>query len=85
MTLGENYPSYAGSYFVVGIRTNRQAESLYLMKQAAAIDHRITGQIFSIGSEKQRMSFLQLVPQRFHLFLSLVQRLYYTKIEFFLK
>ncbi len=41
--------------------TGRASEALPLMEQAAAIDDRMIGQIFAIGSERQRIAFLSNV------------------------
>jgi CHAT domain-containing protein/tetratricopeptide (TPR) repeat protein len=46
--------------------------ALSLMQQAAAIDDRMIGQIFAIGSESQRAAYLKNVRVSFDAFLSLV-------------
>ena len=38
------------------IATGRATEALALMEQAVAIDDRMIGQVFAIGSERQRMA-----------------------------
>jgi len=76
-TLGETHPDVATSLsnlallFVV---TARETEAMKLMEQAAAIDDRMIGQIFSIGSENQRTAYLKTVQWKFDLFLSLVHQ-----------
>jgi CHAT domain-containing protein/tetratricopeptide (TPR) repeat protein len=73
--LGEDHPNYAGSLNNLAElygATGRHAEALMLMQEAAAIDDRMIGQIFSIGSESQRMAYLATLQGTFHSFLSLV-------------
>jgi CHAT domain-containing protein/tetratricopeptide (TPR) repeat protein len=73
--LGENHPRYAGTLnnlAVVLTATNRAAEALLLLQQAAAIDDRMIGQVLTIGSEGQRIAFLQTLRSRLYLTLSLV-------------
>src|SRR5262245_22701645 len=52
--------------------TQREAEALALMKHAQAIDDWMIGQVFSIGSESQRMAYLKTIRENFHAFLSLI-------------
>ena len=54
--------------------TDRFSEAFDLMVQAEAIADRMLGQIFSIGSESQRMAYLQTIRNGFDVFLSLVQQ-----------
>ena len=44
------------------------------MRQAAAIDDRMIGQVFSIGSESQRTAFLKMIQTRIEGYLSLIWR-----------
>ena len=44
------------------------------MRQAAAIDDRRIGQVFSIGSESQRTAFLEMIQTRIEVYLSLIWR-----------
>jgi CHAT domain-containing protein/tetratricopeptide (TPR) repeat protein len=50
----------------------REAEAMALMKETAAIQDRMIGQIFSVGSESQRMAYLQTLYRYLHDFLSLI-------------
>jgi CHAT domain-containing protein len=52
--------------------TGRASEAMKLMEQATLIDDRMIGQIFAIGSERQRAAFLNTVLVKFHALLSLV-------------
>jgi tetratricopeptide (TPR) repeat protein len=73
--LGEAHPDYAGSLNnLAGLcaATAREAEALALMERAARIDERMIGQVFSIGSESQRMTYLRAIEGNLHGFLSLV-------------
>ncbi len=54
--------------------TDRFSEAFDLMVQAEAIADRMLGQIFSFGSESQRMAYLQTIRNGFDVFLSLVQQ-----------
>jgi CHAT domain-containing protein len=72
--LGEDHPTYAASLNnLAGLcaATGRASEAESLMKQAAAIDDQMIGQVFSIGSESQRTAFLKTVEANFQGFLSL--------------
>jgi CHAT domain-containing protein/Tfp pilus assembly protein PilF len=76
-TLG-THPEYSLS--LVNLATCRltmgkQDEALDLFLQAATIDDRMIGQVFSITSERQRRMYLKRLEYRFHLFLSLVTQL----------
>lgn len=74
---GKDHPHVAtilNSLGVVYSATGRAASALPLMEQAAAIDDRMIGQVFSIGSDSQRIAFLQLVQVRVQVFLSLVRQ-----------
>jgi CHAT domain-containing protein len=51
---------------------SRRNEALALMSEAAAIDDQIIGQVFSLGSEYQRMQFLKRLRGSFDGFLSLL-------------
>jgi len=71
----EEHPDFAiGLKNLAGlcVATQREDEGLELLKQAAAIDDQTIRQIFSIGSESQRMAFLRTLHGHFDLFLSLV-------------
>jgi CHAT domain-containing protein len=73
--LGEDHPDYADSlHNLAAILTasDRAAEALPLLQQVAAIDDRMIGQVLSIGSERQRIAFLQTLRGRFYVTLSLV-------------
>lgn len=74
--LGADHPSVAqslnnlaGLYVTIGNIT----KALDLMKEAAVIDDRMIGQVFSIGSESQRMAYIATLSGHFYAFLSLVR------------
>ena len=46
------------------------------MKDVVSIDDDLLGQIFSIGSERQRMAFLNIINKNFHNFLSITLQYY---------
>jgi hypothetical protein len=75
--LGEAHPDYAASlnnlarlYAALG----QPLEALPLLEQAAAVDDRMIGQVFSIGSERQRMAFLAQLHGNREVLLSLAWR-----------
>ena len=73
--LGEGHPDYADSLnnlAILSVATDRERDALALMQEAAAIDDRMIGQIFSIGSEQQRAAFLATLQGKTNPFLSLV-------------
>jgi tetratricopeptide (TPR) repeat protein len=74
-TLGEDHPEFAKSLHNLApllIAMNREQDALTLMQDAAVIDDRMIGQVFSIGSGHQRAAFLPTPASRMHKFLSLV-------------
>jgi CHAT domain-containing protein/tetratricopeptide (TPR) repeat protein len=73
--LGETHPRYAASLNDLAkllAATDRAKEALPLLEQAAAIDDRMIVQVFSSGSERQRIAFLDTLLSRFYQTLSLV-------------
>src|SRR5262249_28759930 len=75
--LGENHPGYASilnNLAGLFIATGRVTEAFTLKEQANTIDDYMIGQVFSIGSESQRMAFLEMVGRQREGFLSLVWR-----------
>jgi CHAT domain-containing protein/tetratricopeptide (TPR) repeat protein len=75
--LGGDHPDYAGSLNnLAGLyaASSRENEALTLMQQATDIDDRVIGQIFSIGSERQRTAYIDKVKGNFAAFLSLVSQ-----------
>lgn len=73
--IGEEHPHYVNGLInlaSVYAATDRATEALELMKQSVAISDKLIGQVFSIGSESQRMAFLQLLDSEFNGFISLV-------------
>ncbi len=76
-TLGNIHPDVAQSLRnLAGLyaATERYAEALALLQQAAAIDDLVIGQIFSIGSENQRLVYLSTLQESLDSFLSLVSQ-----------
>ncbi|MFL5587294.1 MAG: tetratricopeptide repeat protein [Ktedonobacteraceae bacterium] len=73
--LGEMHPDVVASLNNLSdlyVVTDRKVEALTLMRQANAIDDQMVEQIFSIGSERQRMAYLVTLQGRFEGFLSLI-------------
>ena len=75
IVLGEGHPDY--SYNLRNLAfllapTNRAAEALSSMKKASAIDDRMLGQVFSLGPERQRQTFLAILQSTLHGLISLV-------------
>jgi CHAT domain-containing protein/tetratricopeptide (TPR) repeat protein len=75
--LGPDHPDTASSLRALGsleAASGRIHEAFALMYQATAIDDRMIGQVFSIGSDRQRLLFLQQRQSKQDRFLSLVYR-----------
>ena len=73
--LGEDHPDYAASLnnlALLYVATGREAETLALMQRATAVDDRMIGQVFSTGSESERLAYLAMVEGNLHVFLSLI-------------
>jgi tetratricopeptide (TPR) repeat protein/CHAT domain-containing protein len=71
---GEHHLETARSLWnlsVLLVASGQIDEALALMCQATAIDDRMIGQVFSIGSDRQRMLFLAQLDGQLNLFLSL--------------
>jgi CHAT domain-containing protein len=74
-TLGPEHPHVAMSLNNLALlyrATHRKAEAMALMQRAAGIDTAMLRQCLSIGSESQRMLYLQTLQRNFYSFLSLV-------------
>ena len=74
--LGEDHPDFARSLRSLATLcagTGRPSEAIAFMRQAAAIDDRMVGQVFSIGSESQRTAFLKTLQFNVEMLLSLVR------------
>jgi CHAT domain-containing protein/tetratricopeptide (TPR) repeat protein len=75
--LGNDHPETAMSLNSLGhlaVASGRIAEALTLLREATAIDDRMIGQIFSSGSDRQRLLFLQTLQANQDRFLSLVHQ-----------
>jgi CHAT domain-containing protein/tetratricopeptide (TPR) repeat protein len=75
MTLGEEHPDFATSLSnlaILFVATDRKNEAITLMQQVTVFTERMIGQIFSIGSESQRMAYLMTTYGEIDVFLSLV-------------
>jgi len=75
--LGPNHPDTATSLNNLGallVAAGRVQEAFPRMRQAAAIDDRMLGQVFTIGSDRQRTAFLRTIQGNMEMFLSLVWR-----------
>ena len=82
--LGENHPGLALSLSVLArmcAATQRVDEALKLMKQTQAIHDHMLGQIFSIGSEDQRMAYLESLQTGFDVYISLVFQYFQNSSE----
>jgi tetratricopeptide (TPR) repeat protein/CHAT domain-containing protein len=76
--LGAHHPDVAQSLSNLAwdyAVTKREADALTLLCEAATIDDRMLGQVFSIGSESQRMAYLETTRLALHFLLSLVFRI----------
>jgi CHAT domain-containing protein/tetratricopeptide (TPR) repeat protein len=75
--LGEDHPHFAQSLnnlAALYTATDRETEALPLKEQAASIDDLMIGQVFSIGSESQRTTYLKKVRMNLEGFISLVSQ-----------
>jgi CHAT domain-containing protein/tetratricopeptide (TPR) repeat protein len=85
--LGKDHPSVAASlgnraglYMAVGheglatrfMTDGHEDLAIISMKEAVAVQDRMIGQVFSIGSESQRMAYLKTLQVSFYKFLSLI-------------
>jgi CHAT domain-containing protein/tetratricopeptide (TPR) repeat protein len=73
--LGENHPHCANSLNNLAAlcpAQGRSQEGFDLLRRALTIDDRILGQVFTIGSESQRLASLWAIQGRLEAFLSLV-------------
>ena len=73
--LGEEHPDYARSLYnlaMVNAATQREAEAIESMREVLEIEDRMISQVFSIGSEGQRMAYLKLIRNNVDAFLSLI-------------
>ena len=75
--LGEDHPALSatlGNLALLTAATNRLPDSLAFHLQAAAIDDRLIGEVFSVASERERMSYLATVKGQLDGFLSLLEQ-----------
>jgi len=73
--LGPNHPDVASSLFnLAGLlaATGQGEQALSLLEEATSIYDRMIGQVFSIGSEYQRLAYLAIVQNTLDAFLSFV-------------
>jgi CHAT domain-containing protein/tetratricopeptide (TPR) repeat protein len=76
-TVGENHPSFAialRNLALVYASTGRKAEALREMEKALTIEDRMIGQVFSMGTESQRMAYLISLSHKSDLYLSLISQ-----------
>jgi CHAT domain-containing protein/tetratricopeptide (TPR) repeat protein len=76
-TLGEEHPDTATSPNNLGwlyVACGRCGDAFSLMLQAASLDDRMIGQVFSIGSDRQRLLFLRQVQAKQECCLTLAWR-----------
>jgi CHAT domain-containing protein/tetratricopeptide (TPR) repeat protein len=82
--LGADHPSSVlplNNLAILLAATGRPDEALRLSRQAAAINDRMIGQIFAVGSDRQRLGYLQTLQNNLGAFLSLVCRYLSTSPE----
>jgi tetratricopeptide (TPR) repeat protein len=75
--LGDDHHETAKNLLNLGcleVASGRIDEALLLMRKASTIDDHMIGQVFSIGSDRQRLLFLQQLQGNLDCFLSLVSR-----------
>jgi CHAT domain-containing protein len=75
--VGESHPDYAQSLnnlAMLYVAQGRALEAFDLMCRVPAIDERILGQVFTIGSDSQRLAYLRSIQVNLDCFLSLVSR-----------
>jgi len=75
--LGEKHPYHAANLSNLAsllVATNRPAEAFDLMKSLTKIYDNMIAQIFSVGSESQRMMYLQRIRSEIDGFLSLISQ-----------
>jgi tetratricopeptide (TPR) repeat protein/CHAT domain-containing protein len=75
--LGNDHPDTATCLYnlaALEIASGRIADPVALMWQASTIDDLMVGQVFSIGSDQQRLFFLRTLRGNQEIFLSLVSR-----------
>ena len=73
--MGENHFLYASSLVIIAFvcaATQRFPEAFQLMKEVMDIDDRTIAQVFSIGSERKRLRYLESIQGKFDIFLSLI-------------
>lgn len=73
--VGQDHPDYGrcrNNLAMLLGATGREAQALALMKQNAKIDDRLIGQVFSMGSESQRMSYMVYLKGHLDAYISLV-------------
>jgi tetratricopeptide (TPR) repeat protein len=73
--LGEDHPSVAATLVELAaacVACGREREALELNEKAAILSDRLIGQVFSMGSDRQRLGFLATLDDSLAAFLSLV-------------
>jgi tetratricopeptide (TPR) repeat protein len=79
--LGEDHPDFATSLNNLALlyaATDHEREAYELMQRAQAIDDHMIGQVFSIGSETQRMAYLSKVRVNEERYMSLILQYFST-------
>jgi CHAT domain-containing protein/tetratricopeptide (TPR) repeat protein len=77
LVVGEKHPDYARSLTnlaLLYVATGRESEALISMMEAEAVHDWVIGQVFSIGSDSGRLSYLRALEGSFGAFLSLVSQ-----------
>lgn len=77
--LGEDHPNYVTSLYNLAsfhAETGGAEQAFDLMEEAARRDDRILAQLFSVGSESQRMAYLNNLRTNLYGFLSLVRQFF---------
>jgi tetratricopeptide (TPR) repeat protein len=72
---GENHPGYTDSLSCLAllyVATSRKTKAFHVLQEYVSAEDKLVDQIFSVASERQRMSFIKGIQARFYNFLSLV-------------
>ena len=78
----QNHRNQEWTFFILALlcaRRDSNDEALTYLQQASKIEDRTIGQIFSIGSERQRLNYLMLARTTFSFFMSIVVEALHSK------
>src|SRR5262249_23081213 len=77
--LGEEHPNFVTSLYNLAFlyaTTGREHQAFDLMDQATRLDDRLLAQLFSVGSESQRMAYLRNLRVNLYGFLAVVRQFF---------